>query len=90
MEKKRINASETLELISQQWASVDDIKMLACVGDNTARNIKKCIESELKDWLLPYGKVPMSKVVEYLKIDIKFLKKVSDEKNEKVTKKALI
>lgn len=90
MEKKRINASETLELISQQWASVNDIKMLACVGDNTARNIKKYIESELKDWLLPYGKVPMSKVVEYLKIDIKFLRKVSDEKNEKVTKKALI
>lgn len=77
---KKLTANETLTLISQQWASVKDIQVLAEIGEASARNIKKSIELDLKDWLLPYGKVPMSKVVEYLKIDIKYLKKVSEER----------
>ncbi len=76
-----INASETLELISKQWAKVEDIKALGQVGDVKARKIKKAIEEELENWLLPYGQVPMQKVVEYLRIDIKYLRKV--ERSEK-------
>lgn len=76
-----INASETLELISKQWAKVEDIKVLAQVGNVKARKIKKAIEEELDNWLLPYGQVPMQKVVEYLRIDIKYLRKV--ERSEK-------
>lgn len=76
----KLNATETLNLMSKQWAGIEDIKALAEVGDISARKIKKKIEEELKDWLLPYGKVPMSKVVEYLRIDIKYLKKVSEER----------
>jgi hypothetical protein len=76
----KLNAAETLNLISKQWAGISDIRALAEVGEGNARKIKKRIEEELKDWLLPYGKVPMSKVVEYLRIDIKYLKKVSEER----------
>ena len=76
----KLNAAETLNLISKQWAGISDIRALAEVGEGNARKIKKRIEEELNDWLLPYGKVPMSKVVEYLRIDIKYLKKVSEER----------
>lgn len=73
---KKINATETLNLISKQYADINDIKLLAQCGGNKAYEIKNKITEELKDWLLPKGSVPMSKLVEYLKIDIKYLRKV--------------
>ena len=81
---ERLNASETLDLISKQWAGTKDIQKLALCGENKARQIKELIKKELSDnWLMPSNEVPMSKLVEYLKIDIKYLRKVERSvKNE--------
>lgn len=71
-----MKASDTLELISKQWASVKDIQLLADCGRDTALKIKNAIVKELENWILPKGQIPMSKLVEYLKIDINYLKRV--------------
>lgn len=76
-----MKASEVLNLISHQWASVNDIKSLANCGRDKAKKIKSTLEQELKGYLLPKGKIPMSKLVEYLKIDIKYLKRVERRVN---------
>lgn len=82
---ERLNASETLDLISKQWAGTKDIQKLAQCGENKARQIKEHIKKEIDNWLMPSNEVPMSKLVEYLKIDIKYLKKVERSmKNETI------
>lgn len=79
---KPLSASEILERISSQWANKRDIMDIAFVGDNTAGNIANSIRTELENqgYYLPKGVVPMDKLVEYLKINVKYLKKVSNSK----------
>ncbi len=79
---KQLNASETLTLISKLYANVNDIQLLAHCGRDKAKKIKSVIEKELEGHLLPKGEIPMSKLVEYLKIDIRYLKKVSEFSKE--------
>ena len=76
-----INATETLELIKKTWADKKDIMRLACCGDIKAKKIKQDLVDELeKDgYRLPSGKVPMDRLVQYLRINITYLKKVSKE-----------
>lgn len=78
--EKALNAKETLELLSKQWATTSDIMRLAFVGENKAREIgqevtKIVFEREKK--VLPRGLYPMSILQEYLGINISYLKKIS-------------
>ena len=74
-----LSANETLDLIRKQWATVEDIQLLGRTGINKAQTIKKQIKEEIEKTgkKLPYGVVPMEKVVEYYDININYLKKVS-------------
>ena len=74
-----INATETLELIEKTWADKNDIMKLACCGVVGAKKIKQDLAKELEQegYKLPSGKVPMDRLVQYLKININYLKRVS-------------
>lgn len=74
-----IKAKETLELIEKTWADMNDITKLACCGTVNAKKIKQVLAKELEQegYKLPSGKVPMDRLVQYLKININYLKKVS-------------
>ena len=77
-----MNSKELLELIDKQWASTKDIKKIGCVGINKSSKIKREITKELEKqgYKLPYNLVPMDKVVEYFKINIKYFQKVASKK----------
>ncbi|MBO6243611.1 MAG: hypothetical protein J6O41_03470 [Clostridia bacterium] len=78
MSKKKLPTNELLELINNQWATVEDIRLIGSVGYNKALEIKNDIILELgENYFLPRGLVPMDKVVDYFNININYLKKVS-------------
>lgn len=74
-----MNAKETLELISKQWCTFEELKKLSQLGNNALYNIKKEITDELKaqGYILPTGLLPISYVVKKLNIDIDYLIKMS-------------
>lgn len=78
-----MNAKETLEIISKQWCTTEDLQLLSQLGVNNVCKLKKKIKDELEEqgYLLPKGKLPMNEVVKYLKIDIEYLNKVKDLNN---------
>lgn len=90
--KEPISISDTLKLLDKQWANTSDIAKIGCVGINRAGIIKKTIAQsiETEDCKLPYGLVPMKYVIDYFKLDIKYLKRVEKitrgETNEKFSK----
>ncbi len=72
-----LSAEEMLDLISKYWANVDDIMKIGSVGKNRAQSIKRNIlENCVDNKKLPYGLVPMEKVIEYFNINIQYLKRV--------------
>lgn len=76
-----MNAKETLELISKQWCSLNDLIKLTRLGKNSASKLKSEIRIDLlnKWYLLPAKLLPMNKVVNYLKININHLQKMAKE-----------
>ena len=73
---------ELFVLVSKQWANVDDIKQLCGNGRDKARQIRNEIESDiLKSGKRLFGgkekKVPMSKVIDYLNMDIDYIAKMA-------------
>ena len=81
---KKISADEMLEILQQQWADYKDIRKIACVGISKAQEIKKEIADKLEQemYLLPKGLVPMKSVIEHLRIDISYLKKMAKGVNK--------
>ncbi len=76
----KLTANEMLDLVGQQWATVYDIMKIGNCGKNKAQQVKKEIKDDIKTKLdkdLPYGVVPMEKVVDYYGININYLRKVS-------------
>lgn len=75
-----MNAKETLNLISKQWCSIDDLKKLSNLGNNNVYKLKKEIQDELEanGYILPKGLIPMCEVVKKLKIDIDYLNKLNN------------
>ena len=67
-----MNAKETLELISKQWCSLSDLIKLTGLGKNSASKLKS-------GYQLPTKLLPMNEVVNYLKININYLQKMSKE-----------
>jgi len=74
-----MEAEKILNIIGKQWASSKDIQIIGSVGINKAYEIRKEIATELETqgYNLPHNLVPMEKVVDYFKININYLKKVS-------------
>ncbi len=72
------NNEETLEIISKQWATVKDIRLLASVGNNKALQIKNEIQQNIKKaGFMTTTKIPMDMLVNYLGINVEYLKKIS-------------
>lgn len=76
-----MNARETLELISKQWCDLNDLMKLTQLGKNSAIKLKSEIKLDLinKGYSLPTKLLPMNEVVNYLKININYLQKMSKE-----------
>jgi len=69
-------------IVSKQWANVNDIKQLCGNGLNKARNIRNEIEHDIlksgKKLLAgKEKKIPMSKVIDYLNMDINYIAKMA-------------
>jgi len=76
-----MNAKETLELISKQWCDINDLRKLTGLGKNNTLKLKNEIKLELnnKGYQLPNKLLPMNEVVNYLKINVNYLQKVSNQ-----------
>lgn len=76
-----MNVKETLELISKQWCSLNDLIKLTELGKNSASKLKSEIRIDLlnKGYLLPAKLLPTNEVVNYLKININYLQKMAKE-----------
>ena len=70
-----MSANETLELLSKQWCSLQDLMKLTNLGRNSALKIRKEIITDLEDkgYKLPCGLIPMCEVVNKLNISINYL-----------------
>lgn len=71
-----MSANETLELLSKQWCSLQDLMKLTNLGRNSALKIRKEIITDLegKGYKLPCGLIPMCEVVNKLNININYLR----------------
>ena len=70
-----MTAVETLELLSKQWCTLQDLMKLTSLGRNSALKIRKEIITDLEDkgYKLPCGLIPMCEVVNKLNININYL-----------------
>lgn len=70
-----MSANETLELLSKQWCSLQDLMKLTNLGRNSALKTRKEIITDLEDkgYKLPCGLIPMCEVVNKLNININYL-----------------
>ncbi len=78
-----MKASETLELLSKQWCTLDDLMKITSLGRNSALKVRKEIITDLTDkgYKLPCHLIPMCEVVNKLKIDIPYLKSMVNKEN---------
>ena len=81
-----VTAKEILSLINYQWAGTKEIMRIGNIGEARALKIKKEIAIQLqeKGYALPRNKVPMESVLKHFKINIEYLRKVSNERNAEV------
>lgn len=75
-----------ISIISKPWANVNDIKVLASCGRDKASKIRNDIITDItsKGKYLPVSKskiVPMSSVIDYLNLDLKYIYSMAE--NEK-------
>lgn len=70
-----MTAKETLEIVSKQWCSLEDLMKISQVGRNSALRIKRNIREKLtkQGYMVPKHVVPMKEVVDYLDINISYL-----------------
>lgn len=70
-----LNAKETLDLISKQWCTTEDLMKLANVSRPTAMKFKNEIMEKLikQGYIIPKHLVPMKEVVDRLNINIAYL-----------------
>lgn len=86
-----MKANDLLNMINKQWATTTDIMSIGEVGYHKALDIKKEIATALENqkYKLPKNKVPMEFVVEYFKINISYLKKVSRDSKRNSTQETV-
>lgn len=81
-----ISVSELLNLIdSCYFAGTKEIRMIGCIGENRALEIKRMIKNKImkegNQYILPKNKVPMCEVMNFFGIDIDYLKKIKEREN---------
>ena len=76
---KQLNASELLEVINKQWATRSDMQKISGKCMEYARNDFKELRKQIIDegFSLPSNLVPMERVVDYYRINISYLKRIS-------------
>ena len=75
--KKTFNANEILEVINKQWLSRSDIEILAGCKKGKATKIMHDINEKAK-YKPVRGLVPTDLTVEYLGININYLKRIRE------------
>ena len=78
---------ELFSIISKPWASIKEIKLIANCGRDTAIKIRKDIESKITNTgkKLPKSKtivVPMKDVLDYLQLDIDYIRDMAIRENK--------
>ena len=75
-----MTAVETLELLSKQWCTLQDLIKLTSIGRNSALKIRKEIITDLTNqgYKLPYNLIPMCEVVNKLNINVPYLKDMAE------------
>lgn len=70
-----MEAQETLNLISKQWCTLEDLIALGEFGRNSALKVKREIKNKLinQGYKIPSHVIPMKEVVDYLNININYL-----------------
>ena len=72
--------NELLKILSKQWCSLNDLMKICKCGKNKALIVKNKIKDQLLEegYLIPSRDLPMKAVVDILKIDIDYLKKMAE------------
>lgn len=83
---KNNSAKNILEIISKQYCTTSDLMILTNSGKNTCLKLKRQLREQLEqeNYFLPKSVLPMDRVVEFLKINIPYLKKVSNFKENNI------
>lgn len=73
-----MSSLEIINILSKQWANVNDIKIIASCGRDKASAIRNFIIDDIKKSgkQLPIAKqklVPMQKVIDYFNINVDYL-----------------
>lgn len=70
-----MEAQETLNLISKQWCTLEDLMALGEFGRNSALKVKRDIKNKLinQGYKIPSHVIPMKEVVDYLNINVNYL-----------------
>lgn len=76
-----MNAEETLKLVSKTWCNIKDLMKLTGLSKSSAIKLKSKIKEQL-DYEIHTTNLPMNIVVDFLKIDINYLKMLVNRKEE--------
>lgn len=89
MYKNNNSAKKILEIISKQYCTTSDLMVLTNSGKNTCLKLKRQLKEQLEqeNYFLPKSVLPMDKVVDFLKINIPYLKNVSGFENKESEEK---
>ena len=74
-----MNAEETLNLISKTWCDINDLMKLTGLSRSSVLKIRNKIKEEL-NYEIHTRDLPMNVVVDYLKIDVDYLKSLTARK----------
>ena len=80
---QRISANEILDILNQQYLNVTDIKKVASVSIERARQIRNSISQKLEDenYFVPTNLIPTESLIDYLHLNLNYLKKISKNFN---------
>ncbi len=76
-----MNAEETLRLISKTWCDINDLMKLTGLSRSSVLKIRNQIREQSNNEIYTRD-LPMSVVVDYLKIDVDYLKNVTTRKEK--------
>ena len=76
-----MNAEETLKSVSKTWCNIKDLMNLTGLSKSSAIKLKSKIKEQL-DYEIHTTNLPMNVVVDFLKIDINYLKMLVNRKEE--------
>ena len=79
-----MSSSVMFSILTKQWANINDIKVLASCGRDSASKIRNKIIADIEKSgkHLPTSKeklVPITSVIEYLNLDVNFILKMAEK-----------